>query len=143
MVRNLDCARDRSLTDSGFEQFALRMEGIYRWYFNIDKSYDKLRFAKFWNVLSDNPFFEEVTNHWELEVLAVHPAFQRQGLGSMLLSWGMAQASHHQLPVVVAATFSGEHLYKSHGFRECGRINFEDSHFSWAAMVWYPSQTSA
>ena len=131
------------LTDLGFEQFVLRMEGIYRWYFNIDKSYDKLRFAKFWSVLSDNPFFEEVVNYWELEVLAVHPAFQRQGLGSMLLSWGMAQASRHQLPVVVAATFSGEHLYKSHGFTECGRVNFEDSHFSWAAMVWYPSQTSA
>ena len=131
------------LTDLGFEQFVLKMESTYRWYFNIDKSYDKLRFAKFWTVLADNPFFEEVVNYWELEVLAVHPAFQRQGLGSILLSWGMAQASRHQLPVVVAATFSGENLYKNHGFTECGRINFEDSNFSWAALVWYPSQKSA
>lgn len=105
---------------------------------NIDRSYDKLRFAKFWEVLSQYPLFEDVANYWELEVLAIRPAYQRQGLGSKLLAWGMDQASRHRLPVVVAATFNGEHLYRKHGFQECGRINFENSDFSWAAMVWNP-----
>ena len=118
----------------------LGMEGAYRWHFNLDRSYDKQRFAKFWQAISDNPFFEDIIHHWELEVLAIHPAFQRQGIGSMLLSWGMAQASRYKLPVVVAATSGGEHLYRNHGFRECGRIDFEDSHFSWVAMVRYPEQ---
>jgi len=143
MVRTCRSGNNRWLTGSGFEQFALRMEGIYRWYFNIDRSYDRLRLAQFWKLLFENPFFEDITDHWELEVLAVHPKFRRQGLGSMLLSWGMAQASRHQLPVVVAATLNGEHLYKRHGFTECGRIDFIDSHFSWAAMVWYPDPVSA
>ncbi len=142
MVRAFRRGRDKELTDSGYEQFMLRMEGVYRWHFNLDRSYDKHRLATFWQVVSDNPFFEDIAEHWELEVLAVHPAFRRQGVGSMLLSWGMAQASRYQLPVVVAATSDGVHLYKSHGFTECGRIDFKDGHFSWAAMLWYPSQKS-
>jgi len=139
-VRRLCVERERKLTGAGFEQVMLRIEGIYRWYFNIDRSYDKLRFAKFWEVLSLNPFFENITHHWELEVLAVHPRYQRRGFGSMLLFWGMVQASRHQLPLVVAATHNGERLYKKHGFEECGRVDFEDNEFSWAAMVRYPDQ---
>lgn len=118
----------------------LGAEGVYRWHLNLDRSYDKLRFAKFWQAISDNPFFEDIGHHWELEVLAVRPAFQRRGVGSVLLSWGMAQASCYQLPVVVAATSDGEYLYKAHGFQECGRIDSEDSYFSWVAMVWYPER---
>lgn len=139
-MRTIRNGWDKKLTGSGFEQFVLRIEGTYRWYFNIDRSYNKLRFAKFWQVLSENPFFEDITHHWELEVLAVHPAYQRQGLGSTLLSWGMVQASRHQLPVVVAATHNGKHLYRKHGFKECGRIDLPDSAFSWTAMVRYPGQ---
>lgn len=116
----------------------LRVEGVYRWYLNLDKSYDKRRLARFWEVLSQNPFFEDVQDYWELEVLAVDPAFQRQGLGSRLLSWGMDQASRCLLPVVVAATLNGEHLYKKYGFQECGNIDVADAAFSWVAMIWYP-----
>ena len=130
-------SKDIRLTDSGFEQFSLSVEGLYRWYFNIDRSYDKLRLAKFWQTISENPFFEDITQYWELEMLAVHPAFHRQGVGSMLLSWGMVQASRHRLPVVVAATSNGEHLYKNHGFTECRRLDFDNKGSSWTAMVWY------
>lgn len=103
---------------------------------NIDRSYDKIRFAKFWDVLARCPFFEDITDYWELELLAVCPTYQRQGLGSKLLMWGMNQAALHQMPLVVAATSTGERLYRKHGFKECGRIDFEASSFCWTAMVW-------
>lgn len=89
-------------------------------------------------MLTERPFFEEIPQYWELEVLAISPKFQRKGLGSMLLTWGMNQAASHNLPVVVAATLNGEYLYKKHGFVECGRIQLPDSDVTWAAMVWYP-----
>jgi len=127
------------LMKAGFEQAALRIEGLYRWYFNIDRSYDKLKLAKFWQLLSQNPFFEDTSHYWELEILAVAPQYQRQGVGSKLLEWGMAQAAAVRLPVVVAATVKGEHLYAKHGFKECGKIDFTENQFSWTAMVWYPS----
>lgn len=127
------------LTSTGFEQMMLKIEGHYRWYLNIDRSYDKLRFAKFWHVLSQNPFFEDLTDYWELEVLAVAPKCQRRGVGSQLLQWGMNQAASFQLPVVVAATTSGEHLYSKHGFKQCGKIDFENSQFSWTSLVWRPN----
>lgn len=139
MVGTALLPRERqTLMEPEFEQFVLRVEGLYRWYMNIDRSYDKIRFAKFWDVLARYPFFEDITNYWELELLAIHPTYQRQGLGSILLNWGMQQASLYQLPVVVAATFNGEHLYRKHGFKECGRIDFEQSPFCWTAMVWSP-----
>lgn len=122
---------------TAFEQLSLRIEGSYRWYFNIDRSYDKLRFARFWDTISRNPFFEDISHYWELELLAIDPDWQRKGVGSMLLSWGLVKASRHHLPVVVAATADGEYLYKKHGFTECGRIGLEDSGFSWVAMVRY------
>lgn len=109
---------------------------------NIDKSYDKLRFAKFWDLMSRYPFFEDISNYWELELLAIRPSYQRQGVGSDLLTWGMEQAAHHNMPVVVAATFHGEHLYRKHGFQECGRIDFEGTDFSWTAMIWNPPLTN-
>lgn len=124
---------------AGFEQFVLRIEGLYRWFFNIDKSFDKIKLAKFWEVLAEKPFFEDIPHFWELEVLAISPKFQRQGVGSMLLTWGMEQASLHHLPVVVAATLNGELLYKKHGFTECAKIELPDSKVTWAAMVWHPT----
>lgn len=107
----------------------------------MDRSFDKLKLAKFWDVVSRNPFFEEVAQYWELEVLAVHSAYQRRGVGSMLLQWGMVQAQRQGLPVVVAATSSGEGLYRKHGFEESSRISLPQSEVSWVALVWYPAQS--
>lgn len=94
---------------------------------------------RFWDLLGQNPFFEELPEYWELEVLAVRPTFQRRGIGSVLLAWGLEQAAFHDLPVVVAATSVGEGLYRKHGFTETGRLHFPATNFSWAAMVWHPS----
>lgn len=127
------------LTLAGFEQVVLRIEGLYRWFFNIDKSVDKIKLANFWRVLAEKPFFEDIPHFWELQVLAVSPKFQRKGVGSMLLYWGMEQASLHHLPVVVAATLNGECLYKKYGFTECAKIQLPDSDVTWAAMVWHPT----
>ena len=101
-----------------------------------------------------NPLFEEVAEYWELEVcskscyvcswadyykiLAIDPRFQREGVGSRLLTWGMQQAALHHKPVIVAATANGEQLYRKHGFVECGRITFPNNEFTWTALVWQP-----
>lgn len=98
-----------------------------------------MKLAKFWQVLAEKPFFEDIPHFWELEVLAVSPRFQRTGVGSMLLKWGMEQASLQHLPVVVAATLNGEHLYKKHGFIECSKIQLPESDTTWTAMVWHPN----
>jgi ribosomal protein S18 acetylase RimI-like enzyme len=126
------------LTSIGFEQSILYMEGLYRWYLGINKSYDKLRLRQFWEVVEKHVFFADMFQFLELEVLVVKPAYQRQGLGSMMLAWGMDQASRRGLPIVVAATSSGKHLYQQHGFTECGSLVSASGHFTWIAMSWNP-----
>lgn len=115
------------------------MEKAYRWYFGLGKSYDKSRYAEFWDILGRAEMFEGINEHWELEELAISPKYQRRGVGTMLLSWGMAQATKHRMPIVLAASADGEYLYRKQGFQEYGRVEFPGIDFSWAAMVWYPT----
>ncbi|TKA75327.1 hypothetical protein B0A49_03611 [Cryomyces minteri] len=49
----------------------------------------------------------DVPECWSLEALAVVPAFQRHGIGSQLLAWGMQQAREERVPVTLEASQAG------------------------------------
>lgn len=42
--------------------------------------------------------------HWTLSGLAVDPAFQRMGVGSLLLQWGLQRADEQSLPICLIAS---------------------------------------
>lgn len=46
----------------------------------------------------------------------VHPRYQNQGIGSLLVKWGLDQASKSGAPVWLEATPQGRRLYEKHGF---------------------------
>jgi len=63
-------------------------------------------------------------NHWSLEVLGIHPAYQGKGHGKDLAEWGLAKtkcdtaAGVTGLPSVVCAADTKEAFYQKVGFNE-------------------------
>jgi len=55
-------------------------------------------------------------NHWSLNTLAVHPAYQNRGAGRELVAWGMERARADGLPAGVIAAKGREMFYRRCGF---------------------------
>ncbi|KAF2969441.1 hypothetical protein GQX73_g4104 [Xylaria multiplex] len=61
-----------------------------------------------------------------LELLAVHPDYQRLGAGAKLVSWGTKAADEAQIKAVVEGTPVAKRLYEKCGFRaEIERMRFD------------------
>ncbi|SMQ47632.1 unnamed protein product [Zymoseptoria tritici ST99CH_1A5] len=67
-------------------------------------------------IKKDNP------NVLELDYLAVHPAFQRRGIGRLLLADGLALADQLGVKTFVLARAAGVKLYLNNGFREAEKL---------------------
>lgn len=48
--------------------------------------------------------------------MAVHPDYQRQGVGALLMNWSIDAAERLDLPIYVESTVPGRHFYKAMGF---------------------------
>jgi GNAT superfamily N-acetyltransferase len=78
--------------------------------------------------------------YFQLQILATHPDFQRQGAGSALCAWGLRESQLRGLAVAVFASPMGRLLYSHLGFTKvgCARISVpgETEHVEVAAMVY-------
>jgi predicted N-acetyltransferase YhbS len=87
----------------------------------------------------DMPFGEQ---YFQLQILATHPKFQRQGAGSALCAWGLRISELTGLAVCVFASPMGRLLYSHLGFTKVGRVRIgapgEMEHVVVAAMVYLP-----
>jgi GNAT superfamily N-acetyltransferase len=52
----------------------------------------------------------------ELDVLYVHPDYQRKGIASDLLKWGFEKSEQLGLPIYLEATAEGRPVYERYGF---------------------------
>ena len=55
-----------------------------------------------------------------LLAMSVHPDFQRRGIASAVVRWGMDKAAEQKAAVTLFATEVGAHLYSKMGFRDAG-----------------------
>ncbi|EUC36168.1 hypothetical protein COCCADRAFT_88948 [Bipolaris zeicola 26-R-13] len=61
--------------------------------------------------------------HYELSWIAISPSHGRQGVGRMLLDWGLDTCNKQRVPVYLESTVdAAERLYAKAGFKEKGRI---------------------
>ncbi len=100
-----------------------------------DKSVDYARRRKWF--ASSNEDFDDIQEMWKLQNLCVDPAFQRRGVGRMLIDWGQKQATLEGCPVCLTSSMVGQELYQKMGFRAYGHIScegFEDV----PMFVWEP-----
>jgi ribosomal protein S18 acetylase RimI-like enzyme len=74
-----------------------------------------------------------------LGVISVDPACQRQGIGSLLVRYGLEEAQKSGEKVFLISAPSGKPLYLSLGFRELEEI--EVLGVTQAAMSWEPHKS--
>ncbi|KAK6338617.1 hypothetical protein TWF696_009428 [Orbilia brochopaga] len=60
------------------------------------------------------------STYLHLNILAVDPAFQRRGVGSRLVLWGVAKARCDGVPCALEASEAGKKVYLNSGFMELG-----------------------
>ena len=77
---------------------------------------------------------------WYLKILIVHPEFQRRGVGTALLDWGLAHARGRGENVYLEASDRGEPLYLKKGFKELGHlvVGEEGHEASLPCLLWDP-----
>jgi GNAT superfamily N-acetyltransferase len=114
----------------------------------LDKSCIPERYAPFSDAInawtpfsktdSDQPPTE---NYWHVGIIAVDPKYQRCGIGTRLLQWGLEQAERERVPVALEASEKGFGLYKKMGFKTAIETNVVDN-VKMIGMIWEPGDLS-
>jgi ribosomal protein S18 acetylase RimI-like enzyme len=70
----------------------------------------------------------------------VHPDFQRRGVGSALLDWGLSHARFQGEKVYLEASEFGKGLYLKNGFKKVGElvVDEEGDRAMFTYMLWDP-----
>lgn len=74
-----------------------------------------------------------------INYLAVHPDYQRKGLGSRLLRIGLDAADRDNAEAFLIATAKGAPLYSKMGFREVDRLEVNTKSYGGEGIVSYLS----
>jgi GNAT superfamily N-acetyltransferase len=81
-------------------------------------------------------------NYFQLQILATHPRFQRQGAASELCHWGIKAARDTGFSIAVFASPMGRELYSRLGFEWCDDVRIcasdDDEEIQVAAMAYRP-----
>ena len=76
---------------------------------------------------------------WNLENVAVHPYYQRQGIGTLLVKWGQDQASAERVPCGVESGLVGLRLYEKTGFVQFDEMRYGEAETNiMRVMLWEP-----
>lgn len=70
--------------------------------------------------------------HFLLSLLGTLPKFERQGLASRLIRWGLERADEMGVPAYVDSSPTGLKLYEKMGFRACGEMMVDLGRFEGA-----------
>lgn len=116
------------------------LKNNYWTFFNLDWSEDHSKRGTIIQMF-DKTFDEDIfPEAWLLANLVVHEDYQRQGIGALLLKWGLDQAEAERVPVGVESSFAGLRLYEKMGFRTFRNLRYgEKEKETMPEMVWEPS----
>lgn len=73
--------------------------------------------------------------HWFLELIATRHAYQRKGLGAMLVQWGIDRAEEEGWQCYLDSTPDGRRLYEKLGFRTLYTTEFPEMGYTHEFML--------
>lgn len=84
---------------------------------------------------------ESDSDMWYLNLIAVHPTFQRKGVGTALIEWSFGQARAHRERIYLESTDVAKQFYIKMGFKELGSIELGGGEVLLSCMIWSPIQS--
>lgn len=113
--------------------------GMAKWYFFLDPENQadpwKIDFPPGANEALYHEFFDALNKareerfkgkrHILMAILAIHPDYQRMGVGHELLRWGLDLADKEQVPTWIDASPAGYGLYKKFGWEEVSWVKID------------------
>jgi ribosomal protein S18 acetylase RimI-like enzyme len=116
------------------ERALVKTEMMYDWHLRVDPTVSR-EAVHLMNSVPGQDWFDKYPEHWYLSRLAVDPAFQRRGIGGMLLDWGLRIAKEENVPVGLTSSPQGVALYRRKGFRDIGWLALTDG-IEGPALIW-------
>ena len=83
----------------------------------LDRSLDKAVLKRVEAMMDESFPSSDFPELWYLATLAVHPDYQRRGIGRKLVTWGVQQGEKEGVPVALEASLDGKRLYEKNGFQ--------------------------
>ena len=134
-----DEAARRWREDSLYNKFERRLLLWEAWYERIflQRAADPKAQA-LWAVAKRYDFYDVLKEYWLLGMLGVDPAYQRRGVGGIILKHGLNIAADEKVPVTLQASVVGRKLYQELGFVTIQSSTLVDGLEDMAAMLWEP-----
>ena len=132
-IRTTGVLRSDQTTD--LERKLRDVEDYYYDFFHLDPSLDYARLETFRHTLRDS--VGKDPDLWKLWLLCTATTFQRRGIASMLVDWGIETAIEENRPIGLASSAMASGLYLKKGFRICEMVPIK----GWIdarVMLWEP-----
>lgn len=97
-------------------------KAYYKYVPNTDPTRDQKRFKQVMPLLGEEWPTDVFSEFWELDALYVHPRCYRQGIGKLLMRWGVERGREENVPLLVYSSQLGRILYESVGFEVVRRM---------------------
>ena len=128
-----------------FERYAANLEMFYFKLFDLDKSINRDRLdilrtghANFDKMVEDISKSHSGNGHIWLGFIAVDPMFQRKGVGTQLLQWGLERSDVENIPIGLVGSKMGCGLYEKVGFEDVGIFEVTGCHIEDRVMIRRP-----
>lgn len=128
-----------SVLNAEFESCLAGLKSYYWDFFNLDRSQDPSKRAILTGLFAQT-FGEDIfPEAWLLANVVTHKDYQRRGIGTRLVRWGLDQCEAERVPCGVESSFAGMRLYEKLGFRKFEDLRYgEKEKETMAVMVWEP-----
>lgn len=128
-----------SVLNAEFESCLAGLKSYYWDFFNLDWSQDPSKRAILTGLFAQT-FGEDIfPEAWLLANVVTHKDYQRRGIGTRLVRWGLDQCEAERVPCGVESSFAGMRLYEKLGFRKFEDLRYgEKEKETMAVMVWEP-----
>lgn len=130
-------------------------EVIYRKWIQYKDALEDWMWPPYWVIPEKRAMFTEaqkdamdkylgkgkIDEMWYLKILAIHPGYQRRGVGAALVDWGLKHARQRGEKAYLEASENGKGLYMKKGFKVVGNIDLQDEG-NWVTlpcMLWDPA----
>lgn len=117
------------------QRFLHSINNAYNYFFSPNRSLDRRNLRRFGEALKGG--YAEENERWYLLMLGVSPKYQRHGIGTSLIEWGLERAQEEGVICILESSEVAQGLYERKGFQKVGLLEIAEG-VTTDQMVWRP-----